>query len=100
IGRRRSHRDDAAGGARTVPSIFAAIRPVLCALAGSLALLCAAGQAQDLPAAKITGNDLRRALIWTGHLSLLERGDPVVVYRKAFQSWQVANGYTATETLP
>lgn len=83
-----------------MPSILAAIRPVLCALAGSLALLCVAAQAQEVPEAKITGNDLRRALIWTGHLSLLERGDPVIVFRKAFQSWQVANGHTATETLP
>ena len=39
-----------------MPSILAAIRPVLCALAGSLALLCVAAQAQEVPATKITGD--------------------------------------------
>ncbi len=81
-------------------SILVVIRPVLCALAGSLALLCVAVQAQELPATKITGDDLRRALIWTGHYSLIGGGDANTVFHEALQSWQKSKGYAVTDRLP
>jgi hypothetical protein len=84
-----------------VPSILASVRSIFCALASGLALLSAAGAtAQELPAAKITGDDLRRALIWTGDYSIMSKGDPAAIFRDAFQRWQKSKGYTLTESLP
>ncbi len=86
-----------------MPSILAFVRVGFWALAGSLALLSTAGvsaQAQDLPGPKITSEDIRRALIWTGHYSIMSRGDPIAIYRDAFQRWQKSKGYAATDTLP
>lgn len=84
-----------------MPSIPAAVRPVFYALAGSLALLSAVGaSAQELPAAKITGDELRRALIWTGHYSIMNGGsDATAIFRDAIQSWQKAKGYPVAEKL-
>jgi hypothetical protein len=69
-------------------------------IAYCLALTSIDAPAQEMPAAKITGDDIRRALIWSGHFSVMIQDDPVVVFRKAFQSWQTSKGYTATETMP
>jgi hypothetical protein len=71
-------------------------------LAGALvcALLALPAAAQDLQTPKITGADLRRALIWTGHFSVMNTGDPVAIFRAASQSWQVSKKYRPTDELP
>src|SRR5260370_6790174 len=74
------------------------LRRALCALI--CALVARRALAQELPSRKITGDDLRRALIWTGHFSVMSTGDPAVIVRSAFQSWQTSKGYAATPSLP
>lgn len=82
-------------------SIVASVRNSIRVLICGAALLCAvSAAAQDFPAGKITTDDLRRALIWTGHYSVLAKGDAVAIYREAFQRWQKARGYAVTDTLP
>jgi hypothetical protein len=89
------------GEAFPVPLTIASVRSAVCALASGLALLSAAGaSAQELPAAKITGDDLRRALIWTGHYSVMAKGDATTVFHDAFQGWQKSKGYPAADNLP
>jgi len=83
-----------------MPTVLKFLRYTLCVIAYCLALTSIDAPAQEMPAAKITGDDIRRALIWTGHFSVMIQDDPVVVFRKAFQSWQTSKGYTATETMP
>ncbi len=65
-----------------------------------LATLLAAGIAAAEPPAAPDSGDIRRALIFTGHYSALERGAPDALLRKAIQSWQSANEMTVTEDLP
>jgi S1-C subfamily serine protease len=82
-----------------VPLSLAFVRRSISLLAGSLALLSAAGAvAQELPFDKVSGAELRQALVWTGHLSLWD-DDPLAAVQKATQSWQAAKGYRRTETL-
>jgi hypothetical protein len=79
-----------------MPSRLASLRFVTFALA--VMLLAVPAGAQDL-VPKITGDDIRRGLIWTGHLGLTNPGDPVAIFRAATQSWQKSKGYKATEQL-
>jgi Trypsin-like peptidase domain len=79
----------------TLPALF---RHVVCTLSGVLLVLPAA--AQDLPTTKITGADLRRALIWTGHYSVMNPGDPNTLFRAGLQSWQASKKYKVTDSLP
>lgn len=60
--------------------------------------LATAASAQELPVEKITGEDLRRALIWTGHFSVMSRGDPLVLFHQALADWQKSKGYAPSET--
>jgi hypothetical protein len=80
---------------RCMPS-FPAFRSLIVAVVAALLALPAA--AQDI-AAKITGDDIRRALIWTGHLGAINTGDPGIVFRTAMQSWQKSKGYKETDQL-
>lgn len=81
-------------------SMFVSVRSTLCALTIGVALLGAAGaSAQELPATKITGDDLRRALIWTGHYSIMNGGDATAVFHAAVQGWQKSKGYPASGQL-
>jgi hypothetical protein len=84
-----------------VASIFVSVRFALCALAAGLAVLGVTGaSAQELPATKITGEDLRRALIWTGHYSIMNGGgDATALFHAAVQSWQKSKGYPASGEL-
>jgi hypothetical protein len=83
-----------------LPAIPASVRSAFSALACTLALLFGVGaSAQELPASKITGEDLRRALIWTGHYSVMSGGEPGVIFQEAFQSWQKSKGYIVTDKL-
>ena len=83
---------------RYMPFLPALLRLVIGALLGALLALPAI--AQELPAPKITGDDIRRALIWTGHLSVMKTGDPAAIFHSAFQSWQTSKGYKTTDDLP
>ncbi len=65
-----------------------------------LATLLSAGVAMAEPPAAPDSGDIRRALIFTGHYSALERGAPDALLRKAIQSWQSANEMAVTEDLP
>ena len=83
-------------------SVFASIRRSACLIASTLALASAAvaptSFAQELPIEKVTGSELRQALIWTSHLELWD-GDPAAAMQKATKSWQAAKGYQQTEKL-
>jgi hypothetical protein len=81
-----------------MPTLPAFLRPVLSALVCALVALPAL--AQELPSRKITGDDVRRALIWTGHFSVMSTGDPDILFHTAFKSWQASKGYAATDNLP
>ncbi len=80
-----------------MPTLPAFLRSFLLALVCALTTLPA--WAQELPAPKITGDDIRRALIWTGHFSAMSQGDAVAIYHSAIQSWQTSKGYKATDHL-
>jgi len=78
----------------TFPAFFRSLLPALvCAFATLPAW------AQELPTPKITGADLRRALIWTGHYSVMNTGDPAAIFRAATQSWQASKKYKVTDHL-
>jgi hypothetical protein len=57
-------------------------------------------QTQDWPSTKITAQEVRRALIWTGHYGAFEDGDPSALVTQAGQAWQKSKGYAITKTLP
>ena len=67
-------------------------------LACSLALVPALALAQELPFDKVSGSELRQALIWTGHLELWN-GDPTAAMQKATKAWQASKGYKQADTL-
>jgi len=81
-----------------MPTIPAFLRRVLCVLPCAVALAMAAS-AQELPSQRISGDDIRRALIWTGYFSVLSKGDYLIVYKEAFQAWQAAKHYPVTDKL-
>src|SRR5689334_24876912 len=62
------------------------------------AAVAPASFAQELPIERVTGSELRQALIWTSHLELWD-GDPVAAMQKASKSWQGAKGYEQTEKV-
>ena len=78
-------------------SVSASIRRSACLLACTLAMAPAAF-AQELPFEKVSGSELRQALIWTGHLELWD-GDPVAAMQTATRAWQASKGYKQTDTL-
>lgn len=80
-----------------MPVSLAVVRRSFAVLACSLALPFGA-RAQELPFDKVSGAELRQALVWTGHLSLWD-GDPVAAVQQASESWQASKGYPKTETL-
>jgi len=83
-------------------SFSASIRRSACLLACTLAMAPAAFApstfAQELPIEKVTGSELRQALIWTGHFELWD-GDPAAALQKASKAWQAAKGYEQTDKL-
>ena len=93
-----------------MPTFLAWLRVLGCAAAGGLALLGGASHAQQggvfayrwnsaPPPEAITPADVREALIWTGHLDAVFRGELNVAVRKAAQAWQKSKGLAPTETL-
>ena len=83
-------------------SVSASIRRSACLLACTAAMASVAvapvAFAQELPIEKVTGSELRQALIWTGHFELWD-GDPTAALQKAGKSWQAAKGYEQTDKL-
>jgi S1-C subfamily serine protease len=76
----------------------------LCALGaiGFVLALLAAGSAnaQDWLSTRVGPEEIRRALIWTGHYSAFEDGDPNEMVTAAGQAWQKSKNRTVTKTLP
>ncbi|MBV8394178.1 MAG: hypothetical protein JOY81_13435, partial [Alphaproteobacteria bacterium] len=75
--------------------------PRLLALAVSAVLACVAvpAGAQDFPDTNSADVELWRALIWTGHLNLMNKGDPLALYKKAGQDWQKTKKHAVTDQL-
>lgn len=73
------------------------------ALIAGATLLSAAGAVADQPATSgSTANstpEIRQALIFTGHYSVLDGSQPSTLMRRASQSWQMANSHKVTDTL-
>jgi hypothetical protein len=88
--------------------LFAHVRVFACIVGGLVTLWSGAGQAQSSvfsyrwnetpPADAITKADIREALVWTGHLNQLTKGDPNDV-RQATQAWQKSKGHQPTDKL-
>jgi S1-C subfamily serine protease len=97
---------------RVVPAVFACLRAFCCLAAGVLMLVGGVASAQQgpgifayrwnraPPAEDITPADVREALMWTGHLDAVFKGELAVAARKAWQAWQKSKGHAPTETLP
>lgn len=94
-----------------MPDLYGFVRALCCVAAASLALLADAALAQQggifayrwnsAPTADmITPGDIREALIWTGHLEAVFKGELADAARKASQAWQKSKGHPPTETLP
>ena len=94
-----------------MPALFACLRALCCLVAASLTLLAggAAFAQQNVfqytwnskpPADEILPGDVRMALVWTGHLDAIYRGEPDAAVRKAAQAWQKSKGHPPTDTLP
>jgi S1-C subfamily serine protease len=94
-----------------VPALFARLHALCCLATASLALL-AGGTAfaqQNVfqyrwnsapPADEIMPGDVRMALVWTGHLDAVYRGELDAAVRKAAQAWQKSKGHPPTDKLP
>ena len=98
---------------RTAPlpdSPFALLRVLGRAAAILGVLLCGAVQAQQTgvfpyrwndapPADAITPADIREALMWTGHLDFVFKGELADAVRKATKAWQKSKGHQPTDKL-
>jgi S1-C subfamily serine protease len=93
-----------------VPALFACLR-ALCLAAASLTVLAGstAFAQQNVfqyrwnskpPADEILPGDVRMALVWTGHLDAVYKGELDAAVRKAAQAWQKSKGHPATDKLP
>ncbi|HZP98458.1 MAG TPA: serine protease [Reyranella sp.] len=81
-----------------MPVLSTLLRRAACAL-----LLCLAvghAHAQGLTDRKVTPEDICRALIWTGHLSVMTQGEPQRIVEDAIHSWQRSKNYPETKELP
>jgi S1-C subfamily serine protease len=100
-----------------VPALFAfplfAFCRALCGLALASAALTLAGGAafaqqgvfqyrwnSPPPVDAITPGDIRIALVWTGHLQSVYRGELDAAVLKAAQAWQKSKGHALTAKLP
>ena len=52
------------------------------------------------PADEILPGDVRMALVWTGHLDAVYKGELDAAVRKAAQAWQKSKGHPPTDKLP
>ena len=78
----------------TLSSLFrrAAIVAVTCAAVGN-------AHAQGLSDRKISGQEILRALIWSGQYSVMSLEDPDVLYHNAVHEWQKSKHYPETKEL-
>ena len=96
-----------------MPALFARLRAVCCLAAASLTVLALAGSTafaqQNVfqyrwnskpPADEILPGDVRMALVWTGHLDAVYKGELDAAVRKAAQAWQKSKGHPPTDKLP
>ena len=96
-----------------MPALFACLRALCCLAAASLTVLALAGGTafaqQNVfqyrwnskpPADEILPGDVRMALVWTGHLDAVYKGELDAAVRKAAQAWQKSKGHPPTDKLP
>ena len=95
-----------------VPALFIIFLRALCglALAGAATLAGGAAMAQSgvfqyrwnsaPPLDAISPGDIRIALLWTGHLQSVYRGEFDTAVHKAAQAWQKSKGHPLTDKLP
>jgi S1-C subfamily serine protease len=90
--------------------LLAFLRVLGRAVAVFAGLLGGAAQAQQIgvfpyrwndapPADAITPADIREALVWTGHLDAMLKGDLEAAVRQAVQTWQKSKGHRQTAKL-
>jgi hypothetical protein len=95
---------------RALSTFFASLRVLGGAACSLVALLCGAVQAQQPgvfhyrwhgapPAEAITPFDIREALMWTGHLDAVFKGEIGAAVLQAAQAWQKSRGHRATDKL-
>ena len=96
---------------RPLPNPVAYLRTLGHAAAAAAMLLCGAVQAQQPsgvfhyrwnsapPAEAITPVDIHEALMWTGHLDAVFKGEMNAAVLKAAQAWQISRGHRATDKL-
>lgn len=93
-----------------MPIPFASLRIFGCAAAILGVLLSGTVQAQQTgvfpyrwndapPADAVTPADVREALMWTGHLEFVFRGELAEAVRKATNAWQKSKGHQQTDRL-
>lgn len=92
-----------------MPILFAYLRALGCTVGGLMMLLSGMAHAQSgvfpyrwndsPPADAVTPADIREALMWTGHLSHVFKGDLNEAVRQATQAWQKSKGHQATDKL-
>jgi S1-C subfamily serine protease len=93
-----------------LPIPFASLRVFARAAAIIGVLLSGAVQAQQTgvfpyrwvdapPADAITSSDVREALMWTGHLEFVFKGELAEAVRKATNAWQKSKGHPQTDKL-
>jgi hypothetical protein len=93
-----------------LPIPFVSLRLFGCAAAVLGLLLSGAVQAQQAgvfpyrwndvpPADAITPADVREALMWTGHLDFVFKGELAEAVRKATNAWQKSKGQQQTDKL-
>ncbi len=95
-----------------MPALFIYLR-ALCRLSLAAAVLTLAGGAAVAqsgvfqyrwnsapPVDAITPGDIRIALLWTGHLQSVYRGELDAAVHKAAQAWQKSKGHPLTDKLP
>jgi hypothetical protein len=95
-----------------VPALFAFLRALFGLALASAALTLAGGAAfaqqgvfqyrwnSPPPVDAITPGDIRIALVWTGHLQSVYRGELDAAVLKAAQAWQKSKGHALTAKLP
>lgn len=69
-------------------------RSIAVALA-SLLMMLAPAWAQDVSSASVNFDDIRQALIWTGHYNIFTNGDAASLTHAAMRDWQKSKGYEA-----
>ncbi len=80
-----------------MPTLSTLLRYATVVFAGAIAL--GQAHAQGLSDRKISDQEILRALIWTGHYSVMSLEDPDVLYHNAVHDWQTSRHHQQTKEL-